>query len=245
MNTDRINPASLLESLGGFSESHYLGLYRAVDRGEVAGVLRGLNATEIAFEGNSALALDVILSPLDTGIFPRVALRQVAGNTHAIDDLLGDRGESEMAPLTLAYCASLSLYANMASEGNEPCAAERAAISLLSASKKLGTLWDADLLKFYLWCFTLSSAVDAGCPRAVCLAFSFLLLCDLLECAASQLVHQVSVGAFGGLDSSLAEQTVCERFVRVLRQEFDSALGPNGRVLVATQQAVAAALGKD
>ncbi len=242
MNTDRINPALLLEALGGFSESHYLGLFRAVDRAEVAGVLRGLNATEIAFEGDAALALDVILAPLDTGIFPSVALRQVAANTNAIDDLLGELGESGMAPLTLAYCASLSLYADMVSEGNEPCAAERAAISLLSASKKLGTLWNVELLKFYLWCFTLRSAVDGEFPRAVCLAFSFLLFCDLLESVASQLVHQVSIGAAGGLDSSLAEQTVYERFVRVLRQEFQSA---RGRVSVATQQAVAAVLGKD
>jgi|GEM_PF-6798108 len=244
MNTDRVNPALLLESLGGFSESHYLGLFRAVDRAEVAGVLRGLNATEIHFEGNAALALGVILAPLDTGIFPRVALEQVASNTYAIDDLVGDLGESEMAPLTLAYCASLSLYAHTVTKANPPCAPERAVRALLSAWKKLGPLWDADLLKFSLWCSTLRSVRDAWCHRPVCLALSFLLLCDLLESAASQLVHEVSVSA-PRRGPSLVEQTVDERFVRVLRREFESAVGPNGRVPVATQQAATAALGKD
>ena len=247
MNQDRTDPAMILESLGGFSEKHFLGLFRAVDPAEVAGLLRGLNATEIAFEGSSALALGAILAPLDTGTFPRVSLEQVADNVYAIGDLAEVPGESEVAPLTLAYCASVSLYANIASKGTELCAVENAAKALLSASIKLGTLWDAELLKFCLWCSTLRppSTMDTEFPRAVCLAVSFLLLCDLLGATASQLVHQVSAGASAGLGSSLVEQTLHEPFVRLLKREFELAVGVNGRVPVAIQRTVAATLGSD
>lgn len=245
MNQDRIGPAVLLESLGGFSEKHYLGLFRTVDRAEIAGLLRGLNATEIAFEGNSALALGAILAPLDTGAFPRSALEQVADNTYAIGDLVGDSGESEVAPLTLAYCASVSLYANIASNGTELCAVENAAKALLSASAKLGTPWDAELLKFCLWCSTLHprSTMDTEFPQAVCLAVSFLLTCDLLGATASALVQQISAGASAGLGSSFVDQTLHEPFVRLLRRELDLAVGVNGRVPVAIQRTVAAMLG--
>lgn len=245
MNTLPINPALLLRSLGGFSESHYLGLFRSVNRGEIAGVLRGLNATEIAFEGRSALALEAILAPLDAGVFPLVALELVADNSHAIDDLVDDLGESETSPLALAYCASLSLYANIASKGNEPCTAERAARALLFASKKLGALWGVEALKFHLWCFTLCSASSADRSRSICLAFAFLYHCDLLASLSAQLARQISSDSCAGLGSSLADQTVDDRFLRMLRQEFEANAGPDGKMSAAIQQAVAAVLGKD
>ncbi len=241
MSTGLTGPAALLESLGGFSESRYLSLFSALDREELATVLRGLNATEIAIEGKSFLVLDAILQPLDTGMFPRRALHQIAENTTCISDVMGDT-----SPLTLAYCASLLLYTIRAAE--EPtwiAAGENGFLALNTARLKLGSPWDTEMLKFCLWCLTRRHPEkidgDHSWPSCLYLAFCFLLFSDLFVSMAGVLIKQVAVDTGG---DSIAEASVDDRYIGMLRRDCEARLGEAGTVPTAISRAKAAMLAK-
>jgi hypothetical protein len=235
VSTAVLNPALLLEALGGFSESRYLSLFQGVNRSDLAKVLRGLNATEIAHEGSSALAMDVILAPLENGRFPRALVDKVAHNAHGADDCsIG----AELTPLMLAYLASMSLYANMVTEENVLCSAEKAAGALYAISRDMGTLWGVELLRFYLWCFTLRTAKSAERSPFICIAFAFLLIADLLISTSTHLERLASLDG-----ETLAEQAVNERFLGLLRREYLGTLGPDGTLSAAAQRAMDAVVG--
>jgi hypothetical protein len=227
-----LNPALLLESLGGFSEPRYLSQFQGLDRGKLVAHLRGLNATEIACDGPESFAVDAILAPLGAGRFPRTDIEKVAENTFAVDDIA-----AKLPPLMLGYVASLSLYANMASECNCLAAADRAGKSLLMVSKVAGPFFGVELLKFYLWCFTLRSRRSAERSPLVCLTFSFFIIADLLAVMSWQVVSEAKVGG------NLAEAAIDDEFVVVLRKEYEQAFGPHGSLQAAIQRARVAILG--
>ncbi len=244
MSHHPIAPASLLQSLGGFSEPHYLGLFRAVNRDEIEAMLRGLNATEIHFDGDSALALDAIFAPLDTGEFPRVSVDQVADNTHAIDDLVEESGKSDASPLALAYCASLALFAGTLATAPDICAAERAVRALMSTTDKLGPLWGVELLKFCIWCHAQRDAGSGHLLQAVYVILPFFAVCDLLVSTASTLARMVTaVGGGEGPVEPLAGLTADVRFVQALRQRFEATFGALGTVPQAANEAALALFG--
>ncbi len=234
-----VSPALILDVFGGFSESEFLAMFRSVGAVEVQRLVRRANGTEIAIEGNRVVPFDEITAPLSSGRFPRAGLNDVAAaayNAIFTVDRIPDSA-------TQAYCAALSLYANIVSDARQLGATDWSAAMLYDAVGELGWYQGFQSAKFYLWCDTLHhgrSGVDGQeNSRAICLIYAYLLAAHMFGDLGDTLVAQLS--AIGDHPLGVVGQSCSPELNSYLGRELKNILKAEGTLATGAREVLNAA----